>query len=110
MEEIYTLVGKRIKEERKRLNITQEDLADKTNLSVAFIGQIERGVNRASLTTIEKVAQALEIPIANLFKNIPTKKTEYTITKQLESMLRDKSPKEQKLARELLRLVFSRKR
>jgi len=110
MEEIYTLVGKRIREERKNLKLTQEELSEKVNLTPAFIGQIERGHNRASLTTIEKIAGALNVPIANLFKNIPTKKTEYTISKQLESMLRDKSPKEQKLAKELLRLVFSRKR
>lgn len=51
MEEIYNLVGKRIREERKKLNITQEHLAESTNLSSAFIGQIERGHIREFLDT-----------------------------------------------------------
>jgi len=34
MEDIYKLVGKKVREERKRMGLTQEDLAFKTKLSL----------------------------------------------------------------------------
>jgi len=109
MEEIYKLVGNRIRQERLRLNMTQERLAELTDLSVAFIGQIERGDNRASLVTIQKIADALNVPISKLFTEIPTKKTEYKLAKQIESILRDKTPQQKKFARELLEFIFKKK-
>ena len=39
----YTRLGKRIKEERLRLNLTQEKLSEKVGISTAYLGQIERG-------------------------------------------------------------------
>ena len=38
----YTRLGKRIKEERLRLNLTQEKLSEKVGISTAYLGQIER--------------------------------------------------------------------
>lgn len=35
-------IGKRIREERLRLNLTQEKLAEDVDLSMAYIGQVER--------------------------------------------------------------------
>ena len=37
-------LGKRIREERLKLNLTQEKLAEDVNLSTAYIGQIERWI------------------------------------------------------------------
>ncbi len=109
MEEIYKLVGRRIRQERMRLNMTQERLAELSDLSVAFIGQIERADNRASLATIQKIASALNIPISKLFTDIPSKKTEYKLTEQIEAILQDKSPSQRKFAKELLQFIFKRK-
>ena len=39
----YNRLGKRIKEERLRLNLTQEKLSEKVGISTAYLGQIERG-------------------------------------------------------------------
>ena len=36
-------LGRRIREERLKLNLTQEKLAEDVDLSMAYIGQIERG-------------------------------------------------------------------
>lgn len=38
----YHALGKRIREERLRLNLTQEKLAEEVGVSTAYIGQIER--------------------------------------------------------------------
>lgn len=108
MEEIYTLIGKRIKEERKKLKITQERLAELTNLSVAFIGQIERGHNRASLVTVHKIADALHIPISKFFEEVEQTKTKYELSHHIHLLLKDKSPKDQQFVRELVEFVLKK--
>lgn len=39
----YTIIGSRLKDARLRARLTQQELAEKTNLSVAFISRVERG-------------------------------------------------------------------
>lgn len=39
----YSASGKRVREERLRLNLTQEKLAEDVNISTAYLEQIERG-------------------------------------------------------------------
>lgn len=53
----YTRLGKRIKEERLCLNLTQEKLSEKVGISTAYLGQIERGER---CITLDKL-----IPLAN---------------------------------------------
>ena len=45
-------LGKRIREERLKLNLTQERLAEDVNLSTAYIGQIERGERSLTLENL----------------------------------------------------------
>ena len=110
MEKIYQVAGRRVKEERTRQKITQERLAELAGLSAAFIGQIERGDNRASLMTIQKIADALHIPASRIFIDVPSKKTDYKLSEQIEALLRDKSPRERAYAVELLKFVFAKRR
>ena len=53
----YVFLGKRIREERLRLNLTQEKLAEACGISTAYLGQIERGER---CITLDKL-----IPLAN---------------------------------------------
>ncbi|CZR99527.1 anaerobic benzoate catabolism transcriptional regulator [Clostridioides difficile] len=67
---IEKIIGKRIRNHRRRLGYSQDVLANKTDLFPAYIGQIERGERRASLRSILKIANALELPLEVLFENI----------------------------------------
>jgi transcriptional regulator with XRE-family HTH domain len=110
MEEIYTLIGKRIREERKKLHITQERLAELTELSVAFIGQIERGHNRASLVTIQKIADAMHLPVSTFFDEISAvPKTKYQLHNQIMMLLKNKPAKDQQFAKDLIEFVLKKK-
>ena len=40
----YTVIGQRIKQARLAKNLTQEDLAEKIDISVAFLSRVEREV------------------------------------------------------------------
>ena len=45
----YSIIGWRLKQARLKAELTQQQLAEKTNLSVAFISRIERGSSHINL-------------------------------------------------------------
>ena len=65
--ELSKVIGSRVREERRRLELTQEELAERVGLSTNYIAHLERGSRGASLETLEKVAGLLEVPVASLF-------------------------------------------
>ncbi len=65
--DLSQVIGSRVREERRRLDLTQEELAERVGLSTNYIAHLERGSRGASLQTLEKVAGVLEIPVASMF-------------------------------------------
>jgi transcriptional regulator with XRE-family HTH domain len=55
---------------RADLGLSQEDLALECELHRTFIGHVERGARNLSLDNIEKIAKALDVPVARLFTPI----------------------------------------
>ena len=64
----YILLGNNIKQRRKALHLTQQQLADKLNLSLNFIGKIEVAFSKPSLDTLIDIAKALETSVSDLCK------------------------------------------
>lgn len=60
--------GKRLNQIRKEKKISQERLAELSELNRPYISAIEQGKRNVSLEVIEKLAQALEIEITEFFK------------------------------------------
>ena len=60
--------GERVREIRKEKELSQEELAHKADLHRTYIGMIERAEKNITLINIEKIANALEVEIANLIK------------------------------------------
>ena len=68
MSEIVEILGNNIRSLRKETGWTQEKLAEKADISVPFMTQIELGRKTASLEVIEKIAKALGVSYERLFK------------------------------------------
>ena len=65
------LFGKRIRESRRKQNLTLAQLAEKCDISSNFLGQLERGKNIQSLKSLIKIANILEVSIDGLlFENL----------------------------------------
>lgn len=62
--------GNKVAALRQQRNLTQEQLADKTGLSIDTIGAIEQGRRWARLTTLHKLAKGLKISTAELFRGL----------------------------------------
>lgn len=65
--EFYTKLGKRIKILRENAHLTQEKLAEKSGISLDYLGKIEVNINKPGLKTLLKVSEALEVPVKTLF-------------------------------------------
>ncbi|MBQ8459334.1 helix-turn-helix transcriptional regulator [bacterium] len=60
-------IGLKIKELRKRKNLSQEELAELIDINFRTIQRIETGRNTPSLETLSKLAEAFEINIQDFF-------------------------------------------
>ena len=65
--DIKIAVGKRVKELRNKLSISQEELADTAQLDRTYITSVERGKRNISIVNVEKLANALQVSLAEFF-------------------------------------------
>jgi hypothetical protein len=70
--EFQVALGRKIAEHRKRRGLSQPELALRIGRSVAWVSQVERGVRKVDrMSVLEIVADALEIPLAELAAEAP---------------------------------------
>jgi len=67
MDDLRKKFGIRLQTLRRQAGLTQEQLAEATEVSVDFISLVERGINAPSFDTLEKLAKALGVSIQELF-------------------------------------------
>lgn len=65
--DIKISIGKRVKELRNKLGISQEELADLAGLDRTYITSVECGKRNISIVNIEKLATALNVTIKEFF-------------------------------------------
>ena len=66
-EALHLSIGRRIRDLRKKKGLTLKQTARRTNLSVSLLSQIERAESSASVSSLFKVAIALEVKLTELF-------------------------------------------
>ena len=69
-ENFYKNLGKKIKNLRKKASLTQEQLAEKTGLSLDFIGKIEVNLKHPSISTLLILSNTFNIHISDLLKDV----------------------------------------
>lgn len=70
LSDIAKIVGDRIRILRTEKGLSQEELAHRAGVSTSHIGKLERGEKNPSLSSIEKITNALGITLEDLFKYI----------------------------------------
>lgn len=65
------ILGDNLRRIRHEAGISQEELADRANLHRTYISSIERGERNVSVENIFAIAQALDVPPADLLEIIP---------------------------------------
>ena len=66
-DELHMTIGRNIRELRKSRGLTLKQMSRRTKLSVSLLSQIERAESSASVSSLFKVATALDVKITELF-------------------------------------------
>ncbi len=102
----YMRLGKRIREERLKLNLTQAQLAEAIDISDTYMGAIERGERSLTLDTLVRLVNRLGVTIDYLLADsVPN--ADSNILEQFKQIT-DCQPLERKqMAINVLRTIFS---
>lgn len=71
-----TLLGNRIRIAREKKGITQEELAERVNISPSHISVIERGVKTARIDTVARIANELDVSADYLLQDLVNRSRE----------------------------------
>lgn len=100
----YTVIGSRIKQARLSKNMTQEDLADKIDISVAFLSRVERGNSRINLKRLNELCNLLDVSEGYIL-NGAASDSEHYLDKEFEDLLKSVSPEKQKLIYNVAKVI-----
>lgn len=104
MELDYRLIGERVKIARKNQEMTQEELAEKTNLSTTHINCIENGRTKLSIQSLIDISNTLEVSTDWLLQG-NLKATKSVNIHEIVNILNDCSNEDAVKLVELLRAV-----
>ena len=94
----YKALGAKIKEYRKKENITQEQLAEMADISLSHMSNIETASASVSLPALKLIADALDVTLDELLIDSYSKKQkEYLYSRKLECILEQCETVEQEI-------------
>ncbi|RKP49624.1 helix-turn-helix domain-containing protein [Pararobbsia silviterrae] len=64
-------IGRHVRALREARQWSQEQLAERAGLNRSYIGEVERGTVIASVVTVDKIAQALDLSLSELLRLAP---------------------------------------
>ena len=67
--DILVRFGQKVRSERKRKGLSQEELSSRAGVHRTYVGMIERAEKNIALANIEKICKALGLSIRDFFKD-----------------------------------------
>lgn len=102
----YKKLGRRIREERKKLSLTQAQLAESIDISDTYMGAIERGERSLTLDTLVRLVDRLGVTVDYMLSD-SVADSDSNILEQFKQVI-DGQPLERKqMAINVLRTIFS---
>ena len=92
----YSVIGSRIKQARLAKNMTQEDLSDELDISVAFLSRVERGNSHINLKRLNQICGLLDVTEGYLLNGASSSSENY-LDKEFTDLIKSVSPEKQKL-------------
>lgn len=110
MSQLTSQIGERLRSLRLSAGLTQEGLAERADLHTTYIGQLERGEKNATIETVCKLADALNVPAARLFAHLPGPAGQPSPAEEIYQLVQECPPREQQALLVLLRQLLQYKR
>ncbi|MBO5348755.1 MAG: helix-turn-helix transcriptional regulator [Clostridia bacterium] len=102
----YLVIGERIRKSRIENKLTQENLAEKLNVSVAFISRIERGSAHVNLTRLSEICAILNIDEGTILNGTSTESTNY-LSDEFNELFKNCSKQTQRLIYDIAKLIIN---
>lgn len=64
------VMGKHLRDARKRLKLKQEDVAQMTQVSLPYYGKLERGELCPSIDRLARICKVLKLPLPDVFRGV----------------------------------------
>ncbi len=64
----YNVIGKRIKQARLKKGFTQEQIAEKLDVSIAFLSRVERGNSHINLRRLDEICNILDVSLGSILE------------------------------------------
>ena len=105
MKNTKELLGARIKEVRKSRNLTQEQLAELVDIEQKHVSRIEVGKNYPTIDRLEKMAEALDVPLSSFFSFVHLESGSER-ARSIEEMIMELDDGSQKMAYKLIKAII----
>ena len=102
----YAIIGERIRNERKKKGLTQEQLSEKIDLTTVYLSRIERGIAHVNLKRLSQLANVLEVPVELLISGTADDSKVY-LDKELSNILNSCTPEKQRLIYNIAKIVLN---
>lgn len=100
----YSIIGSRLKSARIANGLTQQELAEKINVSIAFISRVERGSSHINLKRLSEICSILNISEGSILNGVSDSNNEYLYA-EFNDLLKSCSPEKQKLIYKVSKLI-----
>lgn len=100
----YSIMGERLKKARLSKKLTQEDLAEEMDVSVAFLSRIERGKSPINLKRLNQLCSLLDISEGYILSGTSSNSETYLV-EDFKSILDSCSSKKQKLIYDIAKVI-----
>ena len=104
----YTVIGSRLKRARKEKNLTQEQLAEQIDVSVAFLSRIERGNSQINLKRLRQICQILDVTEGEILNGSSNISARY-LNNEFADLLKNCSAEKQKLIYDIAKVITQSK-
>ena len=71
---LEAIIGERVRQYRQAASLSAADLAARTGMSRAMISRIESATTSSSLSTLQRLAEGLNIPVTALFRGVDSER------------------------------------
>lgn len=100
----YTLIGTRLKQARLQKKLTQENLAEQLDVSIAFLSRVERGSLDISLKRLSQICELLDVTEGTILNGASTTSDNY-LNEDFVSLLKNCPPEKVKLIYKIAQAV-----
>ncbi len=101
----YKVIGERIRKARIDGNLTQENLAEKLDVSVAFVSRIECGTTHVNLTRLSEICSILNIDEGQILNGVSTDSKNY-LSDEFNELMKSCPKETQKLIYDVAKLII----